>query len=167
MKKIFIIIIFSIIFQKNAYSETKKYWIDRDYVCNDKTFNFSLLQKSSDSWMRVKTEGMSEDHIGFGTVSSKSKQGGKNIAWGQVPSLYNDDGKGHLAMFIYNTKTKKLTIKVYFLNKKEMKQLQEAVKIKNRQEKATQIFKLKHKFWRYRIDQGGRFEKGTYTCESR
>ena len=48
-----------------------------------------------------------------------------------------------------------------------MKQLQEAVKIKNRQEKATQIFKLKHKFWRYRIDQGGKFEKGTYTCERR
>ena len=167
MKKLFFITIFLIIFQGNVFSETKKYWIDRDYVCSDKNVNFSLLQEKSNSWMRVRKNGMSEEHIGFGTTSAKNPKGQKVIAWGEVSGLNNEDGKGRLLMFLHNTKTNKLTIKAYYLNKTDMKQIKETAKIKNVQKRASQIFKLKFQFYTYRVDQGGRYEEATFTCDYR
>jgi len=169
MKKLFFITIFLIIFQGNVFSETKKYWIDRDYVCEDKRMNFNLLQEKSNSWMRVRLPGMPKEHIGFGTSSAKNPKGQKIIAWGEVDSVNNDNGKGkgRLLMFLQNTKTNKLTVKVYYLNKSDIQQFNEALKIKNMQERASKIFKLKFEFYKYRVDQGGRYEEVTDTCDYR
>ena len=165
MKKIFIIIIFSIIFQKNAYSETKKYWIDRDYVCNEKVLNFSLLQPKSNSWARVKKVKMGKDHIGFGTTHTKGPKGEKVIVWGETH--IQNDGKGRLVMFFYNTKNKKLNLKAYYLNISDVKQLKEAQRINDLRKRAEEIFKLKIGFYKLRVEKGGRYEDGTYTCDYR
>jgi len=48
-----------------------------------------------------------------------------------------------------------------------MKQIKETAKIKNVQKRASQIFKLKFQFYTYRVDQGGRYEEATFTCDYR